>query len=526
MDHSPKGEPTTCNSTQGWSPGVVIVTSFCSWHLGFIRDLEEWKDLLETLRLAGKELLSQGVHPVVLNCPHRIQWTDSNETWAEAQLNSLRYNRLLTEFAQQPPWRLLNLHALMAACGNECNKDRVHARPPVYDAAVQPDDLSHSEDFSLSDDTLEFKRMADAFARQELAPNGAAWDAGHIFPLDTIRAAAGLGFGAMYVPEDVGGSGLSRLDAAVVFEELSYGDVPVTAYLSIHNMVAGVIDRYGTPQQREMYLPRMATAEVLASYCLTEPGSGSDAASLKTTAKRDGDDYVLTGSKAFISGGSVSDLYLVMARTGAPGPKGISAFLVEKGAPGLSFGKREEKLGWNAQPTTAVIMDGVRVPARARVGVEGQGFAIAMAALDGGRVNIGACSLGGAAFCLDAAARHARERRQFGRPLADFQATQFRLADMATALHASRLAVRHAARALDAGAPQATMACAMAKRLATDACYDLTNDALQLLGGYGYLKEYPVERYMRDLRVHSILEGTNEIMRVIISRELERLGGV
>ncbi|KAL6771382.1 hypothetical protein ACKKBG_A26155 [Auxenochlorella protothecoides x Auxenochlorella symbiontica] len=404
-----------------------------------------------------------------------------------------------------------------------CRLACLHTTPP---ACQQPDDLSHSEDFSLSDDTLEFKRMADAFARQELAPNGAAWDAGHIFPLDTIRAAAGLGFGAMYVPEDVGGSGLSRLDAAVVFEALSYGDVPVTAYLSIHNMVAGVIDRYGTPQQREMYLPRMATAEVLASYCLTEPGSGSDAASLKTTAKRDGDDYVLTGSKAFISGGSVSDLYLVMARTGAPGPKGISAFLVEKGAPGLSFGKREEKLGWNAQPTTAVIMDGVRVPARARVGVEGQGFAIAMAALDGGRVNIGACSLGGAAFCLDAAARHARERRQFGRPLADFQATQFRLADMATALHASRLAVRHAARALDAGAPQATMACAMAKRLATDACYDLTNDALQLLGGYGYLKEYPVERYMRDLRVHSILEGTNEIMRVIISRELERLGGV
>lgn len=312
----------------------------------------------------------------------------------------------------------------------------------------------------------------------------------------------------MYVTEDVGGSGLGRTDAAIIFEALSYGDVPVTAYLSIHNMVAAVVDKWGTPEQRETYIPSLSTMENLASYCLTEPGSGSDAAGMKTTAKKKGGDYILDGAKAFISGGGVSDIYLVMARTGdaASGPKGITAFLVEKGTPGLSFGKKEEKMGWNAQPTTAVMFDGVKIPESQRIGQEGEGFKIAMQALDGGRINIAACSLGGAQFSLDTAREYVKNRKQFGRALSDFQGTQFKIADMATSLHASRLMVRHAAAALDARSPSATLHAAMAKRFATDACFDVANDALQLLGGYGYLKEYPVERILRDLRVHSILE--------------------
>lgn len=318
------------------------------------------------------------------------------------------------------------------------------------------------------------------------------------------------------------GTGLGRLDAAVIFESLSYGDIPVTAYLSIHNMVAGVIDKFGSPEQRAEWIPRLASMESLASYCLTEPGSGSDAASLSTAAAKQGGDYVLTGSKAFISGASATDVYLVMARTGGPGPGGVSAFLVPADSAGLSFGKLEDKLGWNAQPTAAVILDGVRVPEGNRVGGEGDGFKIAMAALDGGRINIAACSVGGAQFCVDHALAHARDRKQFGKPLAAFQASQFRSADMATQVQASRLMVRHAAAAFDARDPRTTMLAAMAKRFATDACYDVSNAALQMLGGYGYLKDYPVERYMRDLRVHSILEGTNEIMRVIVARELER----
>lgn len=378
-------------------------------------------------------------------------------------------------------------------------------------------------DFDLTEDQQQFAHVASTFAREELAPYSAEWDEKHHFPVETLRKAADLGFGGMYVKDDVGGAGLGRLDAAIIFEELSWGCVPTAAFLSIHNMVAAAIDRCGTGHQRGMYLPALVSMDLLASYCLTEPSAGSDAASLRTIAKREaGGDYVLNGAKAFISGGGVSDVYLVMARTGGPGARGISAFLIDKGVPGLSFGKREAKLGWNAQPTTAVMLDDVRVPESMRLGQEGDGFKIAMAALDGGRINIGACSIGGAQFCLDTAREYTRARQQFGGPISGFQATQFKVADMATSIQASRLMVRHAAAALDARSPTATLECAMAKRFATDACYNVANDALQLLGGYGYLKEYPIERYMRDLRVHSILEGTNEVMRIIINRELDR----
>jgi alkylation response protein AidB-like acyl-CoA dehydrogenase len=375
-------------------------------------------------------------------------------------------------------------------------------------------------DFTLTEDQAAIQAAARAFAGAELAPHSARWDADREFPVETLRAAAALGFAGLYVREDVGGSGLGRLDAALVFEELSRGDVSVAAYISIHNMVSWMIDRFGDDAQRHRWLPRLATMEMLSSYCLTEPGAGSDAASLSTRAVRDGDDYVLTGAKAFISGAGTSDLYLVMARTGEGGARGVSAFVVEAGTPGLSFGAQERKMGWNAQPTAMVHFDGVRVPAAHRIGAEGEGFRFAMAGLDGGRINIAACSLGGAGLALDTARDHLSARRQFGRPLADFQALQFRLADMATELEAARLMVRRAAHALDAGDPDATLYCAMAKRFATDGGFDIANQALQLHGGYGYLRDYPLERIVRDLRVHQILEGTNEIMRVIISREL------
>ena len=375
-------------------------------------------------------------------------------------------------------------------------------------------------DFALNDDQAAIQAAARAFAEAELAPHSARWDEEKVFPVETLRAAAALGFAGLYVREEVGGSGLSRLDAALVFEELSRGDVAVAAYISIHNMVSWMIDRFGNDAQRQRWLPRLATMELLSSYCLTEPGAGSDAASLATRAERDGDDYVLTGAKAFISGAGTSDLYLVMARTGEGGARGVSAFLVEAGTPGLSFGAQERKMGWNAQPTAMVHFDGVRVPAAHRIGAEGEGFRFAMAGLDGGRINIAACSLGGAGLALETAREHLSARRQFGRPLADFQALQFRLADMATELEAARLMVRRAAFALDAGDPDATLYCAMAKRFATDGGFEVANQALQLHGGYGYLRDYPLERIVRDLRVHQILEGTNEIMRVIISREI------
>ncbi|HWF00918.1 MAG TPA: isobutyryl-CoA dehydrogenase [Caulobacteraceae bacterium] len=377
-------------------------------------------------------------------------------------------------------------------------------------------------DFTLSDEQQAIIDMASAFARDELAPHSARWDEEKVFPVETLRAAAGLGLAGIYVREDVGGSALKRLEATLIFEALSYGDVSTAAFLSIHNMASWMIDRFGSEALRQKYLPRLTTMELIASYCLTEPGAGSDAASLRTSARREGEDYVLNGAKAFISGAGTSDIYVVMARTGAEGARGVSAFVVEKGAPGLTFGAPERKMGWNSQPTAMVHFDNVRVPAQNRIGEEGQGFRFAMMGLDGGRLNIAACSLGGARLALDTARAYLDQRRQFGRPLRDFQGLQFRLADMATSLEAARLMVRRGAAALDAGDPDATRLCAMAKRFATDAGFEIANQALQLHGGYGYLKDYPLERIVRDLRVHQILEGTNEVMRVIIARETLR----
>lgn len=377
-------------------------------------------------------------------------------------------------------------------------------------------------DFTLSDDQRAIWDAARAFAEAELAPHSARWDEDKHFPVDVLRKAAALGFAGIYVQDDVGGSGLGRLDASLIFEALSYGDVPVAAFISIHNMCSWMIDRFGSEDLRRRYLPRLTTMELIASYCLTEPGSGSDAASLRTTARLDGDHYVVNGSKAFISGAGVSDIYVVMVRTGADGPKGVSTLVVEKDTPGVSFGAPEKKMGWNAQPTAQVNFDNVRVPIENRVGAEGDGFRFAMMGLDGGRLNIASCSLGGAGFALDTAKAYMETRNQFGRPLKDFQALQFKIADMATELDAARLMVRRAADSLDKRDPEATQQAAMAKRFATDIGFQVANDALQLHGGYGYLKDYPVERIVRDLRVHQILEGTNEIMRVIIAREMFR----
>jgi alkylation response protein AidB-like acyl-CoA dehydrogenase len=377
-------------------------------------------------------------------------------------------------------------------------------------------------DFDLTEEQRAFQATAADFAAERMAPFAADWDRHCTFPVETLREAAALGFAAIVVSEAHGGAGLTRLDAAIIFEELAKACPSTAAYISIHNMVAAMIDRHGSPEQKAAHLPALTTMERFASYCLTEPGAGSDAASLSTRARRDGDDYVLDGAKAFISGGGASDLYLVMARTGDEGAGGISAILVEKDTPGLSFGAQEEKLGWHSQPTAAVVLDGCRVPVANRLGEEGEGFRIAMAGLDGGRLNIGACSLGAGQAALDQALDYTRERRQFGRPLADFQALQFKLADMATGLESARLLLHKAARAVDEAAPDATALAAMAKRLATDNGFEAVNQALQLHGGYGYLRDYPLERYLRDLRVHQILEGTNEIMRLIIARHLMR----
>ena len=375
--------------------------------------------------------------------------------------------------------------------------------------------------FELTEEQSAVRDMARAFARDALAPHAATWDETAQFPVETLREAAALGLATIYVREDVGGSGMTRLDAALVFEELAAGCTSTAAYLSIHNMVSWMVDTFGDAEQRQRWLPDLCAMRLLASYCLTEPGSGSDAASLRTTARSDGNSaYLLDGSKAFISGAGASDLYLVMCRTGGDGPAGVSSVLVEKGTPGLSFGKPEKKMGWRSQPTAVVSFDGCRVPVANRIGAEGDGFKIAMRGLDGGRVNIAACSLGAARACLERATAYLKERRQFGRRLADFQALQFRLADMATELDAARLMVHRAAASLDAADPDATLHCAMAKRFATDIGFKVVNEALQLHGGYGYIQDYEVERYLRDCRVHQILEGTNEIMRVIIARRL------
>ena len=358
------------------------------------------------------------------------------------------------------------------------------------------------------------------FARTELAPHALEWDAQSHFPRETLQRGGELGLGGIYVREDVGGSGLTRSDAAAIFEELAQGDTAIAAYISIHNMVAWMIDTYGTDAQREEWLPLLTSMSGFGSYCLTEPGAGSDAAAITTSAIRGGDEFVLTGVKQFISGGGEASVYIVMARTGDPGARGITAFLVPADTAGLSFGQLEHKMGWNAQPTRQVILDEVRVPAANVLGGDGQGFKIAMSALDGGRINIAACSLGGAQWALDRAVTYVHERFTFGEPLAERQAVVFALADMATELRAARALVRDAAAALDAKAPDASMQCAMAKRFATDAGFSVANQALQLHGGYGYLHEYGIEKVVRDLRVHQILEGTNEIMRVIIGRQL------
>ncbi|BCW89095.1 Acryloyl-CoA reductase (NADH) [Alphaproteobacteria bacterium SO-S41] len=376
--------------------------------------------------------------------------------------------------------------------------------------------------FELTEDQRAFQDAARGFAADYLKPKAAEWDETSHFAVDEMRKAAELGFAAIYVKGDVGGSELTRLDAAIIFEELSWGCTATAAYLSIHNMASWMIDRFGSDELRHRYLPRLATMELIASYCLTEPNSGSDAAALRTRAVRDGDHYVLNGSKAFISGAGVSDIYVCMVRTGDDGPKGISCLVIEKGTPGLSFGKPERKMGWNSQPTATVDFADCRVPVANLVGKEGEGFRFAMMGLDGGRLNIGACSLGTARAALEASQAYLGERKAFGRPIGDFQALQFKLADMATDLEASRLMIRNAASKLDQRDPKATMLCAMAKRFATDAGFKIANDALQLHGGYGYLKDFPLERHVRDLRVHQILEGTNEIMRVIIARELTR----
>ena len=376
--------------------------------------------------------------------------------------------------------------------------------------------------FELTEDQRLIQKTARDFAAGQLAPFAAKWDEEEIFPIPTMREAAALGFAGIYVKGDVGGSELTRLDAALIFEELSAGCTATAADISIHNMASWMIDRFGNDEQRRKWLPKLTTMQLIASYCLTEPGAGSDAASLKTKAVRDGDAYVLNGAKAFISGAGVSDVYVCMVRTGEDGPKGVSCLVVEKGAKGLSFGKNERKMGWRSQPTAQVIFDNCRVPVTNRIGAEGEGFRIAMMGLDGGRINIGACSLGTARAALEQAQRYVTERRQFGKQLAEFQATQFKLADMATDLEASRLMIWNAAAALDRRDPRATMLCAMAKRFASDNASKIANDALQLHGGYGYLKDFPLERHVRDLRVHQILEGTNEIMRVIIAREMSR----
>ncbi|MBA4205736.1 isobutyryl-CoA dehydrogenase [Pannonibacter phragmitetus] len=375
-------------------------------------------------------------------------------------------------------------------------------------------------DFALNEEQRAFQEVAASFARDEMEPHAREWDEKSIFPVETLRKAAELGFAGIYVREDLGGSGLTRLDAALIFEELAKGCTSTAAYISIHNMTGWMIDRFGSQELRERYLPDLCSMRRFGSYCLTEPGAGSDAASLRTRAVRDGDSYVLNGTKAFISGGGASDVYIVMARTGGEGPGGISCFVVDKGTPGLSFGAQEVKLGWKSQPTAQVIFEDCRIPAANRIGEEGEGFRFAMAGLDGGRLNIGACSLGAAQTCLERSIAYMKDRQQFGRSLSTFQALQFRLADMATELEAARLLLHKAAMAVEEKAEGATRLAAMAKRLATDTGFQVVNEALQLHGGYGYLRDYPIERFLRDVRVHQILEGTNEIMRVIISRDL------
>ena len=377
-----------------------------------------------------------------------------------------------------------------------------------------------TQQFDLTDDQLQIQDMARKFTADAITPFAAEWDEKHFFPRDTIKAAAELGFASIYVSEESGGTALGRLEAALIMEAMAYGCVPTSAFVSIHNMASWMIDRFGSQTVKDKYLPSLITMDQMASYCLTEPSSGSDAAALRTKAVRDGDHYVINGGKQFISGAGVNDIYVTMVRTGEDGPKGITCMVVEKDMPGVSFGAPERKLGWHASPTAAVMFENVRVPVENIVGAEGEGFRIAMMGLDGGRLNIGATSLGGAQRCLDETIKYTKERQQFGKPIADFQNTQFTLADMATELEAARALLYLAAAKVTANAPDKTRFAAMAKRLASDNGSEIVDKALQMFGGYGYLRDYPIERFWRDLRVHRILEGTNEIMRMIIGRDL------
>ena len=375
-------------------------------------------------------------------------------------------------------------------------------------------------DFSLSNDQIAFKSMIQSFAKDKMAPYANKWDKEKTLPIDVLREAATLGLGGIYVDEKLGGTGLGRLDAAIIFEELSTACPSTAAFISIHNMATWMVSKYGTKYHFNKYLPKLLSMEYITSYCLTEPGSGSDAAALSTSAIKEGDYYVLNGTKAFISGATISDTYLTMVRTGDKSPSGISCLLIDKDSEGLSFGKLEDKMGWNSQPTAQVIFENCKVPIKNLIGKEGEGFKIAMQGLDGGRINIASCSLGAARICLEKSLAYVNDRTQFGKKIADFQATQFKLADMATQLEAARLMVLKAASEIDNLGQDATKMSAMAKRFATDIGFSICNEALQLHGGYGYLAEYEIERYVRDLRVHQILEGTNEVMRVVISRSL------
>ncbi len=379
-----------------------------------------------------------------------------------------------------------------------------------------------TEQFQLTEDQLAIQDMARRFTADAITPNAAQWDEEKHFPRDVVRQAGELGFGAIYISEEMGGINLGRLESALIFEALSYGCPSTAAFISVHNMASWMIDKFGGDEIKQRYLPSLVGMEKLGSYCLTEPSSGSDAAALRTTARLEGDHYVVNGTKQFITGGGVNDYYVIMVRTGDNGAKGITCLVIEKEWEGVSFGANEKKLGWNSSPTAQVSFDNVRVPVENRVGAEGDGFRFAMAGLDGGRLNIGACSLGGAQRCLDEAIGYVKERQQFGQPIADFQNTQFTLADMATDLEAARALLYLAAAKVTAGAPDKTRFAAMAKRLASDNGSEIVDKALQMFGGYGYLKDYPIERFWRDLRVHRILEGTNEIMRMIIGRDLLR----
>ncbi|WP_223972958.1 isobutyryl-CoA dehydrogenase [Bradyrhizobium sp. RD5-C2] len=374
--------------------------------------------------------------------------------------------------------------------------------------------------FALNEDQIAVRDMARAFAAEKIAPHALEWDEKKHFPVDVMREAAGLGIGGIYIKDDVGGSAMTRFDAALIFEALATGCPTTSAFISIHNMASWMIDAYGNDTQRHKWLPKLCTMELLASYCLTEPGAGSDAAALRTRAVRDGDHYVLNGQKQFISGAGSTDLLVAMVRTGGDGPGGVSTIVIDGKTPGVSFGANERKMGWNAQPTRAVVFENARVPVENRLGEEGIGFKVAMAGLDGGRLNIAACSLGGAQTALDKALAYMKDRKAFGKRLDEFQALQFKIADMATELEAARTFLWRAAAALDRKDPDASMLCAMAKRFGTDVGFEVANQALQLHGGYGYLSEYGVEKIVRDLRVHQILEGTNEIMRLIVSRKL------